>query len=833
MTSFQISTIALSDSELDQLDAICDAFEAKWRSDSRCPIENLLDGIDKTILPIVTAELVKLEWELRSSSGERPSNEEYLVRFPGLFKVDMEGSAIKDQPACQPGESGLPRSLEDDDSPIALGAADNVGHYQVECVLGHGGMASVYLARDTRLDRRVALKMPWSSHLCDAGVLQRFHREMRAMAGVHHPNLCSIYDVGDVNGHPYLVMAYIEGETLADRLRKSGSWPPFEAAILVSKLARAISHLHDARLVHRDIKPANVMLDARDEPIVMDFGLTHAAFADDNELAHSGTLLGSPPYMAPEQFAYGVEVGPRVDIYALGVILYELLCGCRPYQRKMPALANQIVQGVATRPSQVSSTVDERIDFICTKAMAAASDHRFSTANELAEALDEYVAWTTRPIPLAPEAPEPRERRQVHGKMPFTRFALVALSLLSLVTVSGLAWRAYRWLSASAQPLPPETTFMEIPDGEDSEPSNWRTFFPPFQDSGYRLDSDRTGKILLADLDADGDLDIISVAKHRAARVWLNQGNGEMVDIGQSISVVGETGVAMALDHLDSDRFLDVLAVSDQGKSAVWLGDAHGHFTHQTEKVTGFGKSINQVGLADFNGDGRPDAALSASGRGIQIAFGKEGLTWEPVQSIEVGNCIGFALADFDQDGWVDLSVASAAGYAQIFMNDGAGRLVAGSKTSGIEGCLSIATGDLTGDRRSDVCITTQRGSFLWQNDGHGDFEPTLKQFSVGAAAAVAFSDLNFDGRLDIVEVPGSASEPEIRVYLNQGRGRFRRADTIGELKAGSVATGDLDGDGDEDLIFGNTEGADQLWFNMMRVPRKPRVIKDSMPKGQ
>src|SRR5579884_2001207 len=207
-----------------------------------------------------------------------------------------------------------------------------LGRYRVVRMLGSGGMATVYLAHDTELDRPVALKVPHLDPRHGPELLERFQREARAAALLRHPNICPVFDVGRADGVPYLTMAYIEGRTLAeaaDDYRRRG---PGAVAALVRTLALALEEAHGHGVIHRDLKPSNVMITPRGEPVIMDFGLARRADRDDARLTAVGYALGTPAYMPPEQVSGDVDaMGPAADVYSLGVILYELLTGQLPF----------------------------------------------------------------------------------------------------------------------------------------------------------------------------------------------------------------------------------------------------------------------------------------------------------------------------------------------------------------------------------------------------------------------------------------------------------------------------------------------------------------------
>jgi eukaryotic-like serine/threonine-protein kinase len=202
------------------------------------------------------------------------------------------------------------------------------GRYRVEGALGHGGMASVLRARDDELDRPVAIKL-LDEHLArDASVRTRFLREARLSAALAHPNVVSVFDAGEEDGRPYIVMECVEGRTLADLLADRGRVPWQEAVRLALQVCAGLEHAHRAGLVHRDVKPQNLLLREDGTLKIADFGIARAA--EQTRLTQAGTILGTAAYLSPEQAA-GDEVTAAADVYALGAVLYELLTGRTPY----------------------------------------------------------------------------------------------------------------------------------------------------------------------------------------------------------------------------------------------------------------------------------------------------------------------------------------------------------------------------------------------------------------------------------------------------------------------------------------------------------------------
>lgn len=276
---------------------------------------------------------------------------------------------------------------------VGLQPGSRFGRYEIERLLGEGAMGAVFLAYDAALARRVALKVPKFSP-DDSDGRARFLREARSAAGLRHPNICPIHDVGEVDGTQFLTMAFIEGRSLADYITPGRVHPLRQIALLVRKLASALGDAHAAGIVHRDLKPANVMVDGRGEPVVMDFGLARSFRGGTSEgrITQSGMVVGSPAYMSPEQVEGTTELGPASDIYSLGVIFYELLTGRLPFDGTLYAIFSAIVNKPPEAPRDFRPDLDEELQAICLRMMAKRAEDRFGSMKDVAEALKRYLA---------------------------------------------------------------------------------------------------------------------------------------------------------------------------------------------------------------------------------------------------------------------------------------------------------------------------------------------------------------------------------------------------------------------------------------------------------
>ena len=284
------------------------------------------------------------------------------------------------------------------DTHMALSPGARLGPYEVLSPIGAGGMGEVYKARDTRLDRTVAIKLLRADVVERPDRRARFETEARAISSLSHPHVCTLFDVGEDEGRPFLVMEYIEGETLDDRLTR-GALPSAEVLRYGIQIADALAHAHNARIVHRDLKPSNVMITSSGVK-VLDFGLARRSSVEPGSVAGStvsfeqrpltaeGTILGTFQYMAPEQLE-GKESDPRTDIFAFGTMLFEMATGRKAFEGK--SQASLIASILTSRPPAISSLRSESrdgmfppsLDHIVERCLAKNPDERWQTARDL------------------------------------------------------------------------------------------------------------------------------------------------------------------------------------------------------------------------------------------------------------------------------------------------------------------------------------------------------------------------------------------------------------------------------------------------------------------
>jgi serine/threonine protein kinase len=328
------------------------------------------------------------------------------------------------------------------------------GRYRLEQPLGHGGMATVYLARDEQLDRAVAVKLLAEKLADDATFRKRFLREARLAARLSHPNVVSVYDAGETeDGRPYIVMEHVEGVTLADLMRERGRLSAAEAVGLAVQACRGLAHAHAAGLVHRDVKPQNLLLRLDGTLKVADFGIARAA--ETTALTQAGTVLGTAAYLSPEQ-ATGDEVTSAADVYSLGAVLYELLTGRLPYELdSLVDLVEKQARGSIAPVSELSPEVPHHVEDAVMHSLARNPAYRPASAEALARELEPEGP----PTKVAPEPHRPARR----GRL----WLALAGALIAVAVALGIAFATRDGGSPSPTPTPPAVP--TIPRGANAQ----------------------------------------------------------------------------------------------------------------------------------------------------------------------------------------------------------------------------------------------------------------------------------------------------------------------------------------------------------------------------
>jgi WD40 repeat protein/tRNA A-37 threonylcarbamoyl transferase component Bud32 len=475
----------------DSVREICQALDQAIRQRQSRRVEDYLSSVDSDSLSTeLWLELIYTEYVARCETGEQPETEEYFRRFP-QFAQDLEelfflhqvvkeslsetalvetdgpspvldvGPLQSNVPNATPGagpDSGDSFQPQSDAGPSATISPDRgatssasrigedavqedrefptiLGHYELLEEIGRGATAVVYKARDLRLKRHVALKVV-NQAAWDKAARQRFLAEVEAAAGLRHPHIVQIYEIGESAESWFVAMEYLEGGSLADRPDKV--WSPREAAKMVATLARAVQYAHEHQILHRDLKPANVLLDADGSPKIADFGL--AKRLDQKSLMSTEEeLIGTPAYMAPEQTSSEMgRIGPATDVYALGAILYELLTGRPPFQgRNVIETLLQVRHQEPVPPNRLQPSVHRDLVTICLKCLEKDPSRRYPSAGALADDLHRFLEGQV--IWARPAGPLERAFKWLR------RHATVVTSLTAVAVSVAIAILGLRW----------------------------------------------------------------------------------------------------------------------------------------------------------------------------------------------------------------------------------------------------------------------------------------------------------------------------------------------------------------------------------------------------
>jgi tetratricopeptide (TPR) repeat protein len=480
---------SLSPADLEQVIAVCERFEETWRAHRPHRIEDLLSEVPGPLRPRLLRELLALELELRHGSLERSGQEKYRSRFANRAKTirlpfqhecsaetdvapqaetvtdgqttqELDGTGLWEEAALDrtnsfdathsvdeiPGtvDAGVSRSLSLETqlpTPVAPGSSSwaSTAGYEILTEIGRGGMGVVYKARHRGLNRLVALKLIHGGVHAWHYLLRRLQIEAETIARLRHENIVQVYDVGEMNGDPYVALELLEGGTLAAKL--AGTPQPDRLAAEMSRtLARAIHAAHQVGVVHRDLKPPNVLLDESGRLKIADFGLAKCLEVESGQ-TQSGQVLGTPSYMAPEQARGQVHaVGPAADVYALGAILYEMLTGRPPFKGPTPLdTVRQVIHDDPVPLSRLQSLVSHDLETICLKCLAKEPHRRYASAADMADDLDRYLDG--RPI-LARRTPAWEVGVKWGRRHPMTTMA-AALGLAASVALAA-TWVRYQ-----------------------------------------------------------------------------------------------------------------------------------------------------------------------------------------------------------------------------------------------------------------------------------------------------------------------------------------------------------------------------------------------------
>jgi serine/threonine protein kinase len=393
---------------------LLDDLTARHRRAARVPVETYLERLAGLAAEReVVLDLLVAEWTLRRQAGEAVALAEYVQRFP-QWEQDVRMWWGADQQSLPPFVEPPPAAAVDLRLPEwYVGAAAfpvAFGAYRLVQEFGGGGMARVFLAEPLAGGTAVALKVPKLPSGQDANEVaersslrQRFLREVRLTLRLNHPRLCRALDVGESDGLPYFTMPYYPGGSVGAELQTRGRFSERDAARLTADVARALQHAHDLGILHRDLKPSNLLRDAQGQVVVTDFGLGFPLEEEGQRLTSAGKVLGTPLYLSPEQACGERDLTPASDIFSLGVVLYELLAGKRPFEGNLYELLVAIPKASPVPLEERRPDVSLDLAAICRRAMAREPGDRYPSMAAFADDLERFLAGTWTPPPEPPK----------------------------------------------------------------------------------------------------------------------------------------------------------------------------------------------------------------------------------------------------------------------------------------------------------------------------------------------------------------------------------------------------------------------------------------------
>lgn len=728
----------------------------------------------------------------------------------------------------------------------------SIGPYSLVAELGRGAMGVVYRARDERLDRDVALKVPWP-HLAERAEFgERFEREARSQARIHHPNVVHVYDVGEADGHRYFATELVEGGTLREQL-ESGRLGVEEALGVFEQILAGLDAAHTAGLVHRDLKPANVLIESSTGIAkIADFGLARVS-DEATALTMTGGILGTPEYLAPE-IACGESASRRSDLYAAGVILYRMLTGRLPFDGTTPtAILDAHQRGRYDPPTRILPELPAAADAVISRLIAREVQDRYVSCRA---ALDDIGRWR-RGAPVLPGLPASHDdiddglmsRPPSWGRAAWNRIDV---------------WMRFQFWEVFGRT---EQTVVMLHDVLRSEEQALRDAHRQLEETIHHRDRLRRDIELLerdstaADSSAEAAL---GAAREELARTILARKVDRRRQLTEVREELAKTTTFIAEATKAYERLAGKVSDSRHRSDLLLARRRRAHIErsmfgkHAAPTLDRWLATARIVAAAIFVGivlvaaketwakwrSPQPleaaSAAMPASARSLRSDTGPA--LFSRLIEVTAGhaptNVLGTILlaSDVNCDGATDLIVAGTLdGASYVLFNDGAGKFSSPREIRIMADAEHVVLADVDGDGDPDVWASrawswiesqlVQHPPGLYLNDGSGRFvdvtATNLPSRSAFCNRAVFF-DADGDGSLDVFVPCGmdnvdTVTSAQDLLYVNDGHGHFRdetaRIPTTSDMSPGAAA-GDIDGDGDADLIVNVRFGWNQILVN-------------------
>jgi len=531
---------------------------------------------------------------------------------------------------------------------------EKIGRYEIKSELGRGGMATVYRGYDPRFDRDIAIKvLPQELLHSDPQFRLRFEREAKIIAQLEHPSIVPVYDVGEENDQLYFVMRYMGGGSLSERIKK-GVFSVEEATQILEQIAPGMDEAHAKGFIHRDLKPGNILFDNKGTPHIADFGIAKITQSESGNVTGSG-IIGTPAYMAPEQ-ASGESIDNRTDIYALGVLYFEMLTGRQPYQADTPmGIAIKHVTDPVPRILEANSTLPTWVEMIISTAMAKNKNDRFSSAVEMTETIKAFMRG---------EAPDIQKNKTTIRGTPFNKtvtpakkkgfnplFAIVPLLLIGALVAGGFflfnlfgknspsltptSIPVASPVEATSAPVVVESTATTAPSNPTETVTTVATVAVtdtpsvsalPIIGGADKIAFLHNNDIWLMNVDGSDLHTITSDGAKKFNLEWLPDGNTLLYITGKTVKTVNiETMVEENITSFTSSEYFESFHVSPDGQQAAISLSRELHVVpfdiEKLKNVTKKSALLEMKGCLFFNDLGVLDARWSNDGQNLSIKY--------------------------------------------------------------------------------------------------------------------------------------------------------------------------------------------------------------------
>lgn len=782
----------LSDQQFSSLNSLCDQFEEKLQQGTNPSLEDFMTNVPKSERNRAFAELLAIEIDYRSIDGQCPIPADYETRFAKdrttIVSVFREAEALDD--SCD----STPNSV------TASAIPSEIGDFRIMSEIGRGGMGAVYKARQPRLDRLVAIKVLLPIVATNPALKERFLQEGRALARLQHANIVSVFAAEELDEAPFLVMEFVEGQSLADIVRADGPLDVAQAVNLTIQAARGFEYAHRKGVIHRDIKPSNLLLDNEGTLKVLDLGLARLA-ADDqlgggSSITKTGDVMGTVDFMAPEQAADIRSATARSDVYSLGCTLFYLLTGRVLHERDTVVKAI-LAHREESPPSlcgfrpEVSPVLESAWRRMVACDQGKRTQSMSAVIAELSNSADPRIQLATT---------QPRTGRMV------MLLAIVTMVILG-VWLSGVV--PFLLHNSGASPVAKSDHVRPADENAGINFSNGPNESRSVPEYEFRVgeqqligEHGRFPTVSTGDVDGDGDIDAVTGEASRLV-LWRNVGGGRFKD---RVIESHECRWVKLVD-LTNDGVADLVYTSPDANSSVLINNGSGSFAPSATAVAA--PRAENFTVGDIDGINGPDVLLfDQLSQDVDVWLNQGNAKFKKrVDRLPISGVGRMECGDLNGDKSLDLVIINWGEPLTVLFNDGTGHFVQSAQQFPSSTAVSLMLADFDSDGDLDAHVTNEGESdCLWKNDGVGGFTATYPKDSTFLNLASAETDFRIGGTVRMIVKPTATSKrPQIHQRIDD---QWRDCRLVGfnrdEFDLNAVAIADFNNDGSPDVFACN-----------------------------